>query len=434
MMLTMTTRFLSSIFAMIASTANLLTGHGLQVIVGPLLALESGFSEVEIGYQGSAYFCGIIIGCLSIPRLICNVGHIRVFLVLIALATVALLALGLGADRFVWLASKMLSGFCLSGLYMVIESWLNESSTTENRGSVLSLYSVITLLAISFGQLFIGLGPSYEQLLILGAIFILLSTIPVGLSRTASPAPPQVVSFKFRQVYRDSKVALYGAFLCGLVTSGFWALGPIIGMGLNFDKDQIGIFMAVTLFGGAIAQLPVGRYSDLIDRRLVLAGLGLAASVTALLAVSIISQKPGFFFMIMFLFGASTFPIYSISLAHANDNSVLAPIETGSVILLTFSLGSVLGPALISTVQAFSNLAIYWVTLCVLAPFAVITFARSRVIPATQTHFAPYQDVPVTTQEVISLGADEIVSIQVQDSESEDFLDGFEAEPLPTAI
>ena len=138
--------------------------------------------------------------------------------------------------------------------------------------------------------------------------------------------------------------------------------------------------------------------------------------------------------MIMLLFGASTFPIYSISLAHANDNSVLAPIETGSVILLTFSLGSVLGPALISTVQAFSNLAIYWVTLCVLAPFAIITFARSRVIPATQTHFAPYQDVPVTTQEVISLGADEIVSTQVQDSESEDFLDGFEAEPLPTAI
>ncbi|MFL2535570.1 MAG: hypothetical protein ACJ0RQ_05050 [Candidatus Azotimanducaceae bacterium] len=43
-----------------------------------------------------------------------------------------------------------------------------------------------------------------------------------------------------------------------------------------------------------------------------------------------------------------------------------------------------------------------------LAPFAVITFARSRAIPATQPHFAPYQDVPVTTQEVIALGADEI--------------------------
>ena len=433
MTLTMTTRFLSSIFALIASTAILLTGHGLQVIVVPLLALESGFSEVEIGYQGSAYFCGIIVGCLSIPRLICNVGHIRVFLVLIALATVALLAIGLGADHAVWLASKTLSGFCLSGLYMVIESWLNESSTTENRGSVLSLYSIITLLAISVGQLFISFGPSLERLLIMGAIFILLSTIPVGLSRAASPAPPQVVSFKFRQVYRDSKVALYGAFLCGFVTSGFWALGPIIGMGLNFDKDQIGIFMAVTLLGGAIAQLPVGRYSDLIDRRLVLAGLGLAASVTALLAVSIISQTPGFFFMIMFLFGASTFPIYSISLAHANDNSVLAPIETGSVILLTFSLGSVLGPALISSVQAVSNLAIYWVTLCVLMPFAIITFARSRAIPATQKHFAPYQDVPVTTQEVISLGADESAISTARNADFEEQIDGLVVDHIPSA-
>lgn len=432
-MLTMTTRFLSSIFALIASTAILLTGHGLQMMVGPLLALESGFSEIEIGYQGSAYFCGIIIGCLSIPRLICNVGHIRVFLVLIALATVALLSLGLGADPAIWLISKALSGFCLSGLYMVIESWLNESSTKDNRGSVLSLYSIITLLAISFGQLFISFGPSLEQLLLLGAIFILLSTIPVGLSRAASPAPPQIVSFKFKEVYRDSKVALYGAFLCGVVTSGFWALGPVIGKALFFDKDQIGIFMAVTLLGGAIAQLPVGRYSDLIDRRLVLAGLSSAAGMTALFAVVLVGQPPEFYFVVMFLFGASTFPIYSISLAHANDNSVLAPIETGSVILLTFSLGSVLGPALISSVLAVSNLAIYWVTLCVLTPFAVITFARSLVIPATQTHFAPYQDMPVTTQEVISLGVDESEMLQSQSVELDVPCDTFEGEQIPSA-
>jgi MFS family permease len=418
------TRILSSIFALLLSTSILLTGHGLQMILGPLLGSELAFSELEIGYTGSAYYAGFIAGCLFIPRLIHKVGHIRVFLVLISLATVALLMLGVSQTLLFWILARALSGVSFSGLYMIIESWLSESAPPQKRGLVLSIYSVITLFAISVGQMFITLELPLTSLVTVAAILFLLSTLPVGLTNSASPQPLHPVTFKFSTVFNDSRIAIYGALVCGLVTSGFWALGPIIAKALHFEANQISIFMAVTLMGGAIFQLPIGRFSDLVDRRLVIAALSGAASLITLSTIVLGLETASAFFIVMFLFGGATFPLYSISLAHANDNSTLSPIETGSVILLTYSIGAVVGPVLISATLAISNLGLYFITTLILAPFSVWTFLRSRAIPATQAHFTPYQDVPVTTQEVILLSTDEVLDAA---------MDPTTKEPSPTA-
>jgi MFS family permease len=418
------TRILSSIFALLLSTSILLTGHGLQMILGPLLGSELAFSELEIGYTGSAYYAGFIAGCLFIPRLIHKVGHIRVFLVLISLATVALLMLGVSQTLLFWILARALSGVSFSGLYMIIESWLSESAPPQKRGLVLSIYSVITLFAISVGQMLITLELPLTSLVTVAAILFLLSTLPVGLTNSASPQPLHPVTFKFSTVFNDSRIAIYGALVCGLVTSGFWALGPIIAKALHFEANQISIFMAVTLMGGAIFQLPIGRFSDLVDRRLVIAALSGAASLITLSTIVLGLETAAAFFIVMFLFGGATFPLYSISLAHANDNSTLSPIETGSVILLTYSIGAVVGPVLISATLAISNLGLYFITTLILAPFSVWTFLRSRAIPATQAHFTPYQDVPVTTQEVILLSTDEVLDAA---------MDPTTKEPSPTA-
>jgi MFS family permease len=418
------TRILSSIFALLLSTSILLTGHGLQMILGPLLGSELAFSELEIGYTGSAYYAGFIAGCLFIPRLIHKVGHIRVFLVLISLATVALLMLGVSQTLLFWILARALSGVSFSGLYMIIESWLSESAPPQKRGLVLSIYSVITLFAISVGQMLITLELPLTSLVTVAAILFLLSTLPVGLTNSASPQPLHPVTFKFSTVFNDSRIAIYGALVCGLVTSGFWALGPIIAKALHFEANQISIFMAVTLMGGAIFQLPIGRFSDLVDRRLVIAALSGAASLVTLSTIVLGLETASAFFIVMFLFGGATFPLYSISLAHANDNSTLSPIETGSVILLTYSIGAVVGPVLISATLAISNLGLYFITTLILAPFSVWTFLRSRAIPATQAHFTPYQDVPVTTQEVILLSTDEVLDAA---------MDPTTKEPSPTA-
>jgi len=262
-----------SIAALLLSVAILLTGHGLQLTIAPLFASELGWSVQMIGYTGSAYFTGFVLGCLTIPRLVSRVGHIRVFAVLSATATSALLLLILFDILQGWLLARLITGWSVAGIYMVIESWLNERTTAENRGFVLSVYTVLTLLSVSLGQLLIGTGLPTISLVVMGAILLALGAIPVGLTRSPAPQPIAEVGFQFMGVYRHAHVAIVGAFVGGLVTSGFWALGPILAKSLELADSQIGWFLSITLFGGAVLQLPVGRMSDRYDRRVVMRAL-----------------------------------------------------------------------------------------------------------------------------------------------------------------
>ncbi|MCB1647064.1 MAG: MFS transporter, partial [Pseudomonadales bacterium] len=163
------TGVIASVTALLLSVGILLVGHGLQLTLVPLFAANLGWAPEKIGYLGSAYFLGFVLGCLSVPRLVASVGHIRVFAVLVASATAALLALGVLENFSFWLCCRLVTGWAFAGLYMVIESWLNEKTSGEYRGSVLSVYTIITLLGICAGQMLIGLDIPRTQLIMLGA-------------------------------------------------------------------------------------------------------------------------------------------------------------------------------------------------------------------------------------------------------------------------
>jgi len=389
--------------ALLLSVFVLLTGHGIQLTVAPLFASELGWSTSLIGYTGSSYFFGFVVGCLTIPKLVAIVGHIRVFAVLAATATSALLILGLFQTFEVWLVARLATGWAMAGLYIVIESWLNERTSIENRGTVLSIYTTLTLVAISAGQMMTGAGFDHLQLIMLGAIIIALGSIPVGL--TTSPAPNSIpaVRFQFRKVYAASHVAVGGALVGGLVTSGFWVLGPLVAAAKGFNPEQIGTFLAATLFGGAILQLPIGRFSDRIDRRYVIVAISLAAVIICLAIVMVGHLHPYLMIGLMFLFGGTTFPLYSMSLAHANDNTPLPLIETGSVILLVHSAGAVVGPAITAKMMDMTSNALFLFSGVVLLIFSFWAIWRIFTHPVSRSNFEPFTVKPPTTHEILEV-------------------------------
>lgn len=392
---------LGSVAALLVSATILLMGHGLQLAVAPLYADALGWTPAWIGYIGSGYFAGFVLGCLTVPALVARVGHIRVFSVLVAGATVALLLLDLVQTLTVWMIARVATGWCLSGLYMVIESWLNERTTPDKRARILSIYTIITLLAIGGGQLLIGVGLEYSRLIILGAMLFALGTIPVGLTTSPAPEPIPAVSFKLRAVYRGARVAVVGAFVGGLVTSGFWALGPIVARAQGLAPDQIGLFLAVTLLGGVVFQYPLGRFSDRVDRRVVIAfvaALGVGVCLLSLLADYF--EAVWFVYLLMFLFGGVTFPLYSLCLAHANDNSDLPLMEIASVVLMMQSAGSVIGPLLVSALLSFNDGGLFIVAGSVLAVFGTWTVGRMRIHAVMRRHFSPFIALPRTTHSV----------------------------------
>ena len=129
---------LAPVAALLIGVSILLTGQGLQGTLLPVRAGLENFSTISIGIIGGAYFLGFTVGCLKGGELVKNVGHVRVFAAMTALASASPLLHGLLLDPLVWGLLRALTGFCFAVLYVVIESWLNDRATNENRGVIIS--------------------------------------------------------------------------------------------------------------------------------------------------------------------------------------------------------------------------------------------------------------------------------------------------------
>ncbi|WP_439105469.1 MFS transporter [Congregibacter sp.] len=258
-LLTLTSLMLSVVF--------LLVGHGMQLTLLPLRAALLGHSDLQIALSGSAYFSGFIVGCLLVPRLIARAGHIRSFAVLASALTSVLLVLGLSESWIVWTVLRLAIGFFICGLYSVIESWLNDQTTEENRGQVLGVYTLLVLISMAAGQQLVNASPiaSSTPFMVLAAV-IAISTIPVGMTRSLAPAAIESTRTRIRLLVSRSPLAVTGALLSGAVTGAFWTLGAVFARRSFDDLSDVTLFMSAAIVGGAVFQYPFGLLSDRIGR------------------------------------------------------------------------------------------------------------------------------------------------------------------------
>lgn len=135
----------------------LLGGNGLQGTLIAVRGVQEGFSPAAIGFMGTAYFTGFLIGCLDIVRMIRSVGHIRCFAALAAIAASATLVMVISVDVFTWVGARFVSGFCFAGLFTVIEAWLNSGVANSDRARVLAVYRIVDLGSVTGAQFLIPL-------------------------------------------------------------------------------------------------------------------------------------------------------------------------------------------------------------------------------------------------------------------------------------
>jgi MFS family permease len=336
---------LKSVTALLAGVGFLLTGHGLLLTAVPLRAVAESFSAIEIGVLGSAYYVGFVAGCLLTPYLILRAGHIRAFAALIALAAASALVLPLLIDFWPWFFSRVATGVSLAGLFMVIESWLNDRSTNHNRGFVFSAYIATNYAAIAVGQLLVAAGdPETFKLFVISGLLMGLATIPVALTRSAQPAPIALVRFRPVELFKRSPVAVIGVTAIGMATGSFWTLSALFAVGKGLSDDQAALFVGIAVVGGVIAQWPVGRLSDRVDRRYILLGL-LALSTAMGLSLAWLPLSPGAMLVVAFPLGSTLLSCYAIATAHAFDYANRSEyVETSAGLLFANGLGSMVGP------------------------------------------------------------------------------------------
>lgn len=336
---------LAPVAALFLGIAFLLCGNGLQTTLTPLRAGLEGFSAVEIGLMGSGYYAGFVLGCLAGPYLIMQAGHIRAFTALVAAASAIALVHPIVIDPVVWILARAVTGFSLAGLYLIVESWLNDRATNENRGFVMSAYIIVNFVTITAGQMLVTTAPIEGfHLFAVASILVSVAAIPVALTRSAQPAPIALVQFRPLRLYRMAPVGVVGTFMIGVSNGAFWSLGTLFATERGLGVDGAAIFMSVAVIGGAMLQWPVGRLSDLFDRRIVLAGVMVAAATVALLLVALPLDHVGLMAMAL-LFGMTTLTGYSVAAAHAYDRADRSSyVEMAAGVLLANGLGSVIGP------------------------------------------------------------------------------------------
>ena len=404
---------LAPVATLLVGVAILLTGLGLQGTLLPVRASLEAFSTFSIGVIGAAYFFGFTLGCLKGGELVKNVGHVRVFLAMSALASAAPLMHGMVLNPLAWSLLRILTGFCFAVLFVVIESWLNERSSNEDRGVVFSTYVMITLTVMAAGQMMTLLyDPSGLQLFVIASVLVSLGAVPVALSKSPTPEIPQEVEVDLRRLFRISPTGTIGCFAHGIANGAFWALAPVFTAGVSSDPSLAAWFMSSTVVGGALAQWPLGFLSDRIGRRRTLLG---AATAGALVASMIIVAVDNLGFMGINLLGATwgffAFPMYAIAVAHANDYADSDDyVMVSSGLLLMFGAGAIIGPFLASAVMTLTDASgLYILTMFVHASLAVYVLLRifRRSSAPIEQHIA-FSDALATAHTVSQIYEEEI--------------------------
>lgn len=368
----------------------IMIGNGLQgTLLGVRATLEE-FPTYTTGLIMSMYYVGFMLGSHYTPILIRGVGHIRVFAALSSIASATVLVHGLIPAEGVWAVVRAITGFSYAGLYIVIESWLNNATDNKSRGKMMALYLVVLYASMAVGQYLLALAdPKEMDLFVITSILVTIAMLPISLSSRPAPQFEKPVKVSLRELYRSSPLGVFGVFASGMAAASMFSIGPVYAAQEGFTLAQISTFMASAIIGGVLLQFPIGWLSDKYDRRKVLIGVAALTSLFCLFAIACASYSIYALFFAMFLIGGTSLTIYGLSSAHTNDHLSPAQIVAASATMIMVNgVGSILGPIASSALMNWVAPWMLFVTMAVIyatiALFGLYRTLRRPPVPLAQ--------------------------------------------------
>ncbi|HEY9010675.1 MAG TPA: MFS transporter [Devosia sp.] len=377
------------IYALFIGSALLMFGGGLQGLLLSVRGAEEGFSLLALGLIGTGWSVGFVAGSITVPLLVQRVGHIRAFSIMAAIGTVTILLNLLWVQDIGWIVLRAFSGFCFAGAAMIVESWLNEVADNRSRGTIFSIYVTINMAASTIGQLAMSVTGTHGYVpFVVGAIAFICALLPSAMTSTPQPRPLKSAGLDIKLLYKTSPLAVIASFSCGMANGTFGTLAPVYGYQTGLDAAGIALLFAVTAILGAMAQIPAGRLSDKMDRRLVMVFLSGSAAIVGLLTIlagtaGLLSGGSVLTFVFFALYGFAANPLYAIAVAHANDfakEGDFARVAGGMLLIL--GTGLAIGPIIASWVmQNVAPVGLFIVTATFHGALAVTAFLRMKVRP-----------------------------------------------------
>lgn len=340
------TRVVFAMSALIISLILLVSGNAfLSTLLGLRLNIEH-FTTATIGWVLVFYSVGFVLGTLYADRVINRAGHIHAFAAFSALLACATLVYPMAVEPYLWGALRVVSGFAMAGLMIIVESWFSASATNRNRATLFAVYQVVFFIAVAGGQLLINLGdPADYMLFSLAAILISAALIPLSVTRMQAPTIGATVRVGFAAIYEVAATGLAGAMVCGVLITAFYTMGPVYASQIGLELDRVSYFMAGSILAAMILAWPIGMLCDRFDRRRIMLTTSMIAGVASLATAFLGQFMPALVLLTSALFVGLAAAIYPIAVAITNDRMESSEIVGASTtLLLAYGIGSCIGP------------------------------------------------------------------------------------------
>ena len=395
-------------WALYLGIALFMVGNGLQ---GTLLGVRGpmqGYSTLQMSAVMASYFVGFLVSSTLTPRLIGNVGHVRVFAALGSAISAVLILYPVIDDPYAWMVLRAVIGFCFCGVYITAESWLNSATSTANRGRALALYMITQTVGIIAAQGILTLGdPGGFTLFIVSSVLVSIAFAPILLTVTPMPAfSASTKPMSLTSLWRISPLGSIGMFLTGGVFSAQFGMSAVYATEAGLRVSQISLFVAFFYVGGLLLQFPIGWLSDRIDRRQLILGCAAGTTLAAVIGTLSGGALP-VLLVAAFLSGGLTNPLYALLIAYVNDMIAYEDMAAASGRMLFLNgLGAVIGPFLIGAVMAAAGPVGYWFVMGgLMAALTAYAFWRTLRRPAAvavedTSSYAPvtYSATPVAME------------------------------------
>ena len=348
------------------SSGSLRAQIGTLILATSVVQLAGGFFGTFVSMRVAAenfdaaglvlgsYFAGATVGALRSDRIIERIGYIRAYAAFAGLVAAATSLMPLWVGPLSWIVFRVLIGFGSAGIFVATESWLNAKALPSERGRIFSIYMIAMFLTLAIGQLLIGRvdltsSRPFNAITALFAVALIL----VSATRAEPPKVSTVTSrLRYGELAKAAPVAAVGCAINGLVTGAFYALVPAWMQDRSVEQSTIALVMLMVVLGGFVFQVPVGRLSDRLDRRLVLSAICVGFAGTAFVIVALprtlVAMLPA-----AALLGGFMSAFYPVSVAHAHDRMPADRVVAVSARLILLSgVGAVLGPVIGASLMA----------------------------------------------------------------------------------
>ncbi len=383
-------RVLGSVWALLIGMILIMIGNGMQSTLMGVRGGIEGFSTSALSIITAGYFVGFLAGSRAAPVMIRRVGHVRVFAALGSFMSAGLIAFPLIADPVVWTVLRVILGFCLSGVYVTAESWLNNAADNQTRGKVLSAYMIAQTLGMVTAQGLLNLADAAGFVLfVLSSILVSLSFAPILLSASPVPVTEATRAMTLAQLYRRSPLGTVGTLLLGGVFAAQMGMAAVYGAKAGLAVGQVSAFIAAIFVGSLALQYPIGWLSDRMDRRLLILVLGMTGAA-ATWAGFVSGGALPLLLGAAFLMGGMANPLYSLLIAYTNDYLELEEMPAASsALVFIYGIGAIAGPLVTGGVMNVVGPDGFWLVLSALflaiAGYAAWRMTRRPAIPVEET-------------------------------------------------